>query len=155
MNIDDEIKRGKRIDNGEWKYGSLLQNDVWTVIVDDFCPYGCEYAWGVSGDEVDPKTVGGSFRYKGQRFFDGDILRRSSASEVKMFDRDDGVTTYTTQTHTEYVYVSWDEVEGCWYAKRRNHSIVSMLCQYLKVFGKDIEIVGNVYDKPEFLEVLK
>ena len=152
-----EIKfRGKRIDNGEWVYGFYVcyGGAIPTPTHIIHAPDNLNCLCG-SNFEVDPKTVGGSFVYKGQRFFDGDILRRTSTNEVKMLNRDDGGATYTTQTHTEYVYVSWDEKEGCWYAKRRNHSIVSMLYQYLKVFEKDIENVGNVHDKPEFLEVLK
>lgn len=71
-----EIKfRGKRIDNGEWVYGSLIGSDVIVgKIVDWDSEYFCTEFWL----KVDPETVGQCTNLNdcnGKVIYEGDILK--------------------------------------------------------------------------------
>ena len=77
-----EIKfRGKRIDNGEWVYGDLVQNPCSTRIVVDFVLIdGCNDGTVECGGDfylVDPRTVGqftGLQDSKGVDIYEGDLV---------------------------------------------------------------------------------
>lgn len=75
--MDREILfRGKRIDNGEWIYGSLINNEsVPRIIVNS------EYSTGTTyvsyAPRIDSKTIGqftGKYDNNGNRIFEGDIV---------------------------------------------------------------------------------
>jgi len=78
-----EIKfRGKRVDNGEWVYGSLIGSDVIVGDIIEFTEeyFNCEYWW-----RVKPETVGQYTGLKdskrteeypeGQEIYEGDIIK--------------------------------------------------------------------------------
>jgi uncharacterized phage protein (TIGR01671 family) len=132
MNREIEF-RGKRIDNGEWVYGSLITNVIsltgevringhisidhetkFTAIVDE---NGCIY-------EVDPNTVGqytGLKDKNGKKIFEGDI-----------------VNDYIGNT---YVLKDFDELIDFYY----------FYGEYA-LHQEGIEIIGNIYSNPELLE---
>ena len=132
--------RGKRIDSGEWVYGTMYK------IAIDINPFiltggkrGCSY-------QVDEETVGqytGLKDNNGKRIFEGDM--------IKPFD--DEIDKMVVEFHHgqfllclygERGYMAeygWEEEGnyGCFEAEP------------LSSYGDDIVIIGNIHDNPELL----
>lgn len=117
--------RGRRIDNGEWVFGSLIQSDIRCYIVEE---------WNEATDEstshcVEPTTVGqftGNFDRIGNKLFEGDLIKFMSGNI--------GVVIFSTYKST----FSVTDTEG----KGGRYGFVS----------KYITRVGNIYDNPELLK---
>lgn len=78
----EHLFRAKRLDNGQWVYGSLLQSEI---TVGGYCK--CEIHERFADDfsiahyEVDPQTVGewtGFWDKKSNRIFEGDLIANKS-----------------------------------------------------------------------------
>lgn len=132
--------RGKRIDSGEWVYGTMYK------IAIDLNPFiltdgksGCSY-------QVDEETVGqytGLKDKNGNRVFDGDILQIAKIA--------DGLGGYY-QPPLDYpvnVVVKWDLCAWMWETlceDKRYISFPDAWCHY------ECEIIGNIHDNPELME---
>ena len=133
------IFRGKRIDNGEWVYGGILQTDNWSEIsvVTDYYgnmyePPSCE----VDSYEVIPETVGqytGLTDKNGKMIFEGDIVQYYGTYALEVYIENGHTKTrwFDTVTKREYteLFFGYDE----------------------EAYG-ECEIVGNIYDNPELLK---
>lgn len=121
--MNREIKfRGKRIDNGEWVYGYLADEDY----INDI------YSIDLSSIEVDRDTVGqftGLSDKNGKEIFEGDI--------IKGFD----IT----------IEVWYSEDKACFMAemKEPQNDMVDILGGYDTA---RMEIIGNIYDNPELIK---
>lgn len=142
------IFRGKRLDNGEWVYGSLFVGFQKCYI----CPeaiamYNFDGALCLGGFiEVDPSTVGQYTVLKdknGEMIFEGDILRISKIA--------DGLGGYY-QPPLDYpvtVVVKWDLCAWMWETlceDKRYISFPDAWCHY------ECEVIGNIHDNPELLK---
>lgn len=129
--------RGKRIDNGEWVYGDLIQlhnqrnfiiNNKFGACIDDKgnfinteSPFVCE---------VIPETIGQhtGLTANGTKIFEGDIV--SISDELK------GIYTCVWEEHNfEYEF------------DNKTMSF-SLAC----VHSNDIKVIGNIHDNPELLK---
>lgn len=135
--------RGKRKDNGEWVYGSLMQitckdenNAIpFRMIFEDKFSFVGGDAKALSHAVVDPKSVGQSTTLKdknGRRIFEGDIVhciaRLDEADCVVIFE-DGEFRLVPTKRYATYV-------TGCGFHALRN-------------FEK--EVIGNIHDNPELM----
>ena len=123
----DILFRGKRMDNGAWVYGSLLQvecedGSIVTAIFD---------RKDSGGDaEVHPSTVGqytGLLDKNGTRIFEGDVLT---------VDGEDGFFALEFQEDTARFVMSGD----------------SIVVDFDNFWSYEVEVMGNIHDNPEFLE---
>lgn len=135
-----EIKfRGKRIDNGEWVYGSLMfapgrngNSDYAAIRVFTYWKDGVKEWVSWEDYEVDPATVGqytGLKDKNGREIYEGDILRRNVC--MRDYADCDGEVV-------EYFDVS--NVGACW----------TPFCD-CGFHMDEYEVIGNIHDSPELL----
>lgn len=113
--------RGKRIDNGEWVYGFLADEDF----INDI------YSIDLSSIEVDRETVGqftGLFDKNGKEIYEGDILLMGIKEDVRIYNK---------------VGIK----DGCFGYVGENTGELMPFCHY----DVTEKIVGNIYDNPELL----
>ena len=125
--------RGRRIDNGEWVYGSYAQQyDCHEILLEHV-----ESEYGFDRYHVDPETVGqytGLKDKNGKRIFEGDFVRLDKYVK-KAFDVYDGVIRYGRGGF----YIS--EFEPL-------HSLNTIANAEGVLRG---EVIGNIHDNPELL----
>ena len=121
-----EIKfRGKRLDNGEWLYGSLVILNGRYFIFDD-----------ANRHEVDPTTVGeftGLKDKNGKEIYEGDVIR-SPLSEDK------------TRPHRIFYHTGNAAFMGA-LIDRKELCYLRLDQDWIYKFGK--EVIGNIHDNPE------
>ena len=121
--------RGKRIDSGEWVYGTMYK------IAIDFNPFiltgeksGCSY-------QVDEETVGqytGLNDKNGKRIFEGDIAKvlQGKGKDIAYVGFENGAFMLYPKTGNIYERNLW----SYWYN------------------DLDVEVIGNITDNPELME---
>ena len=142
--MNREIKfRGKRIKNGEWVYGDLLQKNsgrkvimtnlhTWGDNPDDVEPYG-EYI------TVDPNTVGqftGLKDKNGKEIYEGDIVKTPLLDPIFGDILADAWCNALIRFNQGSFVVSY----------YNSHNI------YLQDLCDKIELLGNIHDNPELLK---
>ena len=127
--------RGKRLDNGEWVEGNLFMSDTdgGTYILEGSRIVTIEW-------EVDPSTVcqyTGLTDKNGKRIFEGDIVqyheRQFDGKDVPVRDAviyEEGGFSVRAYFLNNWL---WDSING-------NTQL------------RDVEIIGNIHDKPELLK---
>lgn len=121
-----EIKfRGKRFDNHEWVYGSLLVHPFGET---DIIPFNTTKAHPVAEYTVGQFT--GLKDFWGNEIYDGDILRLNAGDPVDM--------------ETVFI-VDWNSDYGVWAVSINDHPIGNRpLGQWLREVK--LAIVGNIYN---------
>lgn len=125
--------RGKRIDNGEWTFGSLLIGRTDTCI------------WNyteVFAKDIDRSTVGqftGLTDKNGKKIFEGDIIKI-----VPDYDYSDDYSISKVYSYNGIFCVDYhgDDFDS---------TALGFLEDYLP--DGDFEVIGNIHDNPELLEV--
>ena len=148
--------RGKRIDNGEWIEGSLINDGRCFIAIHPSLAFGptCkdeingETLWGLYPFfEVDPSTVGqytGLTDKNGKRIFEGDIVYYS-CSDISAIIKQGQYTDIDLPNKPAVGYY----VEYLEDGKTFQESIDSRECD--EEYG--CEVIGNATDNPELLEV--
>ena len=116
--------RGKRLDTGEWKYGSYaFQYGCHEILLEE-----CEGEYGFDHYNVDPATVGqytGLTDMRGVKIFEGDVVTMAE----------------------EYGKIEYSETEAMFQV------VFDTWCtDFDHYFGTDFEVVGNIHDNPELLK---
>ena len=136
--------RGKRIDNGEWVFGSLL---AWRDGDTDICCHNSDNNGEMDKVIVRPETVGqftGLTDKNGKKVFEGDILK-------------------FTDENADYEWIGKVEfgnpnAEYNWgfqlvYIKGTKPNTDILLWFDMEETGAYSEVIGNIHDNPELLEV--
>ena len=136
--------RGKRIDNGEWVEGHLIQYEDWRARICEshteiFCYEKDRSIIQTVAHEVDPSTVGqftGLTDKNGKRIFEGDIVEGHCHS------------AWSHRLQRCGIAYGRDGFEA------RNHidGLGSDYYTYRVQFSKDVVVIGNIHDNPELLE---
>lgn len=143
-----EVKfRGKRLDNGEWVYGSLVRNSDTFVIINEsqwsFDPNcGNVAVWLDVGDnEVREKTVGqyiGRKDRNGKDIYDGDIIAiKGNYPRVVLWDKVGWALMPCEYYHDK---VFW--------AMNLQHPGPD----WWELFADEIEVIGNIHDNPDLMK---
>lgn len=135
-----ELKfRGKRLDNGEWAYGYLVElfTEVGERYVIDACRHFDRDNYSLDAVEVDPQTVGeytGLKDENGKEIYEGDIL--SSEYPVKGKRNCHPVVWGSGRWEVDHI------VNDCCRAWRGD----------LNGHHASEEVIGNIYENPELLK---
>ena len=124
--------RGKRKDNGEWVYGyyytQIITHAGNRKSRDHFMRTEQNIRY-----EVDPDTVGqytGLKDKSGKEIYEGDI--------IILPDEDDD----------EYFVIEWDDDTARFAIVQHG----STMCDFDNYYGKELCIIGNIYENPELLK---
>lgn len=129
--------RGKRIDNGEWVYGSLLDRDI---IVSGPVDVDGEYIGLGEWSSVDPETVGQYLEYFSLKCFEGDIIGIPCDCDSE----------YGCCHGSDKHEVVWDK-EVAAFGLRQVHS--DRIYDFDEFGEENLHLIGNRHDNPELLEV--
>ena len=147
MNTLERAKyRGKRVDGGEWVYGSLIQlnNQCYIEESKNGDLHDIDYGMGLT--QVHPKTVGqltGLTDKNGVDIYEGDIC-----SFIDCWD------TSTESGYDFQEYSNQGEIHFCneffgWDITKREQDREDVF------IPSEMAVIGNIHDNPELLEVVK
>lgn len=156
-----EIKfRGKRVDNGEWVYGKLLNNKRIITISDEevekmACFDMCDYQ-----EEVVEDTIGQFIGIKdkhGKEIYDGDIMESHCELQVVCYwrigyDSGAGLCGYMLIPLRDFSFKFKEEIDKDFeevYTGRDDEHFLD--CDRCVDLSTDY-VVGNIWDNPEMIK---
>ena len=123
--------RGKRKDNGEWIYGSLIISNDNYYITEGYCEIGT-FDLNFIKYEVIPETIGqyaGLKDKNGKKIFEGDIV---DVTRPCVWER--GIVIFKN---------------GCFFIKVKETLLPLYECE---INNYKLEVINNIYDNPELLK---
>lgn len=151
--------RGKRLDNGEWRVGSLLNiEDTYFIIENDDFSFdyrdeSAHFWFDAQEYEVDPNTIGqftGLYDKNGKEIYEGDLLRYLPVRQDK-WDEENFVAN-------EVFFHGNDccDMHIGWQMNRRHFQ--GHICgtsenpQMKPSTTAQMEVIGNIHDNPELIK---
>lgn len=133
--------RGKRLDNNEWVYGSLLQSEIDVNQLAVKCQIHERFAFdfSIKHYDVDPKTVGQftSLQDKnGKEIYEGDLVKI-----FHRFDEEDYKEDFETVGKVDFS-------SGAFWITGDGYSIL----QHFHYNSSDREVVDNIYENAELIK---
>lgn len=156
--------RGKRLDNGEWIEGHLIQyEDGRARICESHTEIFC-YEKDLSiiqtvAHEVDPSTIGqytGLKDKNGERIFEGDIVRYTFDSPDDPTATENGLKVRTGRIFWSDWRASFAVTAGRNLSAAINNDVAvyvrgRQVYEYVRG-ANTVEVIGNVHDNPELLK---
>lgn len=143
----DIVFRGKRTNNSRWVYGSY-----WHYHCSNTHPHFVFNDDASIWTSVDPDTVGqftGLCDKNGVRIFEGDIIRWHDNTELSVSGQ------IAEVCYGEYIDADsdFDDVYSLgFYFKLFDEDKTCATINWLNEYKNDFDIIGNIYDNPEFKE---
>ncbi|MGM9551951.1 MAG: YopX family protein [Clostridia bacterium] len=139
--------RGKRESDGKWLYG--IYSDDYVNDTDFPCifPLRSEYDdgdWSVIRETVGQYT--GLTDKNGKKIFEGDIVKADGYIFVVKFGKCGGVANAENYGYIGFYFEAFSKDTKL----AAEYGLRDDICYFT-----DIEVIGNIYDKPELLEVAK
>lgn len=134
--------RGKRVDNGKWVYGNLVNcSDCIYIVYEAFAD---DYRWGFENVfiPIDHATVGqftGLIDKNGKEIWEGDVLLHKHQIDGNFVDF----------TYENYLVAFNTKYSGFEYYPIINKHVKQWTTRPLG--GDEIEIIGNIHDNPSLL----
>lgn len=146
--------RGKRLDNGEWRVGSLLNiEDTYFIIEDDDFSFdyrdeNTHFWFNAQEQEVEPNTIGqftGLYDRNGKEIYEGDIIKHDILCTV-VYDiigiaEAIGVIEWHQTGFIFKVFENNINGTGCYFKSDQQTEI-----------EKTVEVIGNIHDNPELIK---
>lgn len=131
---DRYLFKAKRIDNGEWVQGALLDGEKYCLIGQKikFSPY-VENECKIVGYKVDRTTL---------------CQCTGLLDKEKNLIRENDVVIYCDCTEERYV-IAWEENKACFEYQQYGCSIMN----FDELSGVEVEVIGSIFDNPELLQV--
>lgn len=126
--------RGKKIENNEWLYGDLMQDDRGDYYI---FPNDCGGLY--AKNKVETNTIGqftGLFDKNGKEIYEGDIVKFTKWNgelEIGLVKCDDCNPCMCIEYNTEYKQKNWE-------------------FDFIKCGTMKIEVIGNIHDNPELMK---
>ena len=141
--MNREIKfRGKRVDNGEWVYGSLIQCDI----------TGKRYILPIGSDANESDKVG----HEGcLMLFTFEVIPETVGQYTGLKDKSGKDIYYGDIVEIEYYSYIQPECSAIFEVKFEGLGFMLSFVKgkiYKSPYTEMIEIIGNIYDNPELLE---
>lgn len=123
------LSRGKRINNGEWIFGNLIQTDDGVYIIQNYVPQH-----SIKNCEVDPSTI-------------CQCTAMPDKNNKLIFEND--IAIKHNDDDKEPYLIRWSENYAAWELAQCGCSMYG----FFDVDFGEIEVIGNMIDNPELLEV--